>query len=93
MIIVIVGIGGIFSVDVIILFVDGVYIVIVSVIDGDGNMIIVIDNGGVVDIIVFMFILENFGSMGDIILIFLGIIDFFEGSMVMFVVIDSVGNM
>lgn len=89
----IVGIGGIFSVDVIILFVDGVYIVIVSVIDGDGNMIIVIDNGGVVDIIVFMFILENFGSMGDIIFMFLGIIDFFEGSMVMFVVIDSVGNM
>lgn len=52
-----------------------------------------IENGGIVDIIVLLIFLNLVGFGNDFILILLGSIDLFEGSVVLLIVVDSVGNM
>lgn len=85
--------SGNFSVDVFVFFVEGDYLVIVIVIDSNGNSVFVIDNNGIVDIVVFVILLDVLGLNNDIMLIILGIMDLVIGESVMLLIIDNVGNM
>lgn len=86
-----VDVNGNFIVDVFVFLVEGVYSVEVMVSDEVGNSIIVIDNIGVIDMIVFILLLDILVLDSDIIFIILGNIDLFVGVMVMIIVMDNVG--
>lgn len=87
---VLVGVGGVFFVDVLVVMVEGNFIVLVIVIDEVNNSII--DNEvGVVDILVFIFIIDVVDIINDVMLFIIGIIDEFVGVVVIILVMDSVG--
>lgn len=91
MFIVMVDGNGDFSVDVFDFMVDGNFDVIVMVIDVVGNIVIDIVSGDI-NFVVFILFLDFFGLGNDMMLIILGNIDLVLGSIVMLIVIDSVGN-
>lgn len=93
MVIVIVDVVGNFMVDVFSVFVEGLYSVEVIVIDEVGNSMLVFDNLGVIDIMLFELNFDELMLENNIMLIIFGIINFLVGVIVILMVVDSVGNM
>lgn len=93
MVIVIVDVVGNFMVDVFSVFVEGLYSVEVIVIDEVGNSMLVFDNLGVIDIMLFELNFDELMLENNVMLIIFGIINFLVGVIVILMVVDSVGNM